>query len=330
MYNSPNTIKKYINDIHKGHGNYIMLHLSDNERFGIESKTLNQTTHNAKKVGNVYYNQKTHLAFLSKDQLKDLINYGKRKHVEVIPEIDLPGHAQAMLQLLSKVNPKLVKKVENSPQEMFYQRKATLSLSKQIIREYMSYLKHNDYFSIGADELAINGHDDDKAIMHYLNSMDTYINHHGLKMMAWNDSFRKYDLNRYHKNILINYWSLSGDVTDPGAYKDHVKNRATLPELNRDGFKTINCNSYFTYIVADPKNLTSQSYRYWRHELHNWNSKIWNEDHTKQLNNGKGHQNNIGVSLSFWGESPNPYSGSQFYKKSYPYVQYFFKRFKAY
>ncbi|WP_054656967.1 hypothetical protein [Apilactobacillus ozensis] len=66
VYHSPDYIKKYINDIHDHGGNYILLHLNDNERFGVESSTLGQTVDNAKIVGNTYYNRDTNLAFYLK------------------------------------------------------------------------------------------------------------------------------------------------------------------------------------------------------------------------------------------------------------------------
>lgn len=63
-------------------------------------------------------------------------------------------------------------------------------------------------------------------VVNYINKMDDYINSHGLNMMMWNDSFHKSVINKYNKNILINYWSLSGEVSDKDEY-----NKMSIYEL---------------------------------------------------------------------------------------------------
>ncbi|MCK8624005.1 family 20 glycosylhydrolase [Apilactobacillus sp. M161] len=329
VYHSPDYIKKYINDIHNSGGNYILLHLNDNERFGVESETLDQTVNNARKVNDTYYNPKTNLAFLSKNQLLDIINYGYTHRVQVIPEIDVPGHAQSIFKLLSytKNGKNLVDKIKNTNgyNEMYYQKEETVDFSKKLIHEYLGMLPKNSYFSIGGDEISVDNHENEKNVAKYINKMDNYINYYGLNMMMWNDSFHKSVINKYNKNILINYWSLSGEVSDKDEYNNNVRLRATMPELNHAGFKTINCNNYYTYIILDKSSFTKNSFNTWKKELQRWNPEIWNDEHNKELDKSK---NNIGASISVWGETNGQYNDAKTYESFSPFVKIFLNKFK--
>lgn len=331
VYYSTDKIKQYINLLSENKATYLQLHLNDNENFGIENSTLNQTVDNSTKKGDVYYNKKTHLPFLSKDQLLDVIQYGYEKGIQVVPEIDLPGHAQSLFKLLSytKNGNKLVKRLRNADgyNEMFYGKKETINLSKKILSEYVGMMPKGFYFSVGADEITINNRKDQNAAVKYINSIDDYINSKGLKLEMWNDSFHKAVLKKYHKNILINYWSLSGDVSDKEDYEANIKLRATLPQLNAAGFKTINYNSYYLYIITDPLSFTKSSIKEWREDIDKWKMNMWNDESLKQKTNSK---NNIGTSLSIWGEYPNKYDGNSTYKNTEYFVKYFLKKARNY
>ncbi|MHA8138486.1 family 20 glycosylhydrolase [Lactobacillaceae bacterium Scapto_B20] len=324
VYNSPKLIEKYILAVQKGHGNYIQLHLTDNQRFGVENETLGQTLHNAYKKGDTYYNKETHKAFLSKRQLAEIVQYGLRHHVEVIPEIDVPGHSKAMIKLLetSSIYKHQIKSLLSFDDEMYYQKPETLKIAKKIIGEYTSLVPKGNYISTGGDEIAINTNADNLAIVKFDNALNRFLNQRGLKMALWNDSIRKAVLSKYDKNILINFWSLSGQTTDIDDYKANIKYRATLPEINKAGLKTIDCNDYFTYIIADPTSYGKSNLLEWENDLKKWQPSMWNEDSYKYKTTSK---NNIGTSISIWSETPRKYNGKQTYDQSIVFVRKFFK-----
>lgn len=325
-YYSTSTIKKYIDLLKKDHGTYLQLHLNDNERYGVESSTLGQTTKNATLKDGVYYNNKTHLAFLSKNQLLDVIQYGYTHGIEVIPEIDLPGHAQSIFKLLSYTSEgkKLVKELENKDgyNEMYYNKQATIDFSKKLLSEYVGMLPSGYHIIVGADEITISDKSDQEAVVKYINAIDDYVNANHLKLEMWNDSFHKAVLSKYHKDILINYWSLTGEVSSSKDRKDNIRMRATLPELNKAGFKTINYNSYYLYMITDPTSFTNESKKIWTSEFKKWKMNMWNDESTKDITKSA---NNIGAAISIWGEYPNQYTGDQTYNKTYYYVDTFLK-----
>ncbi|MCU4174219.1 beta-N-acetylhexosaminidase [Carboxylicivirga sp. N1Y90] len=74
--------------------NKLHLHLTDNNAWRIEIKAFPKLT----SVG-TYYEDYPELSdkFYTQDDLKEIVRYASKRNIEVIPEIDLPGHAIALL-----------------------------------------------------------------------------------------------------------------------------------------------------------------------------------------------------------------------------------------
>ncbi|TPR21867.1 hypothetical protein DY102_02945 [Apilactobacillus timberlakei] len=316
-----NTIKKYINEVHKYKGNYLTLHLTDNENFAVESNTLHQNVSNAYYKSGIYYNKKNNLPFLSKEQLKNIISYGYNKHIEIIPEIDVPGHEQGIFNLL-KINgeDRLYKQVVRSDgyNEMDYSNAKTIALSKQIIGEYLSLINPHNHISIGGDEITVSNNKQENQIVKYINDMDNYVNQHNIKMIMWNDAFHKKVINQYNKNILIDYWSYSGQRSNQEQSSQNMALRATMPELNKAGFQTINCNFYYLYLIANEKIFNQHNMKFWKNSLKQWNPQIWNNNDTNHLDKSK---NNIGMQLSIWNDDSYNISNLDLYNNLKTYVK---------
>jgi hexosaminidase len=45
---------------------------------------------------------KTYGGFYTQEDIKDVVAYAKARFIEVIPEVDVPGHSMAMLACLSQ------------------------------------------------------------------------------------------------------------------------------------------------------------------------------------------------------------------------------------
>lgn len=105
---SKEVIKRYIVQMSKYKMNVLHLHLTDNQGWRIEIKGLPKlTTIGAWRVPRTGYwrNQKapepaeqaTAGGYYTQDDIKELVAYGQRHFVELVPEIDVPGHALAMI-----------------------------------------------------------------------------------------------------------------------------------------------------------------------------------------------------------------------------------------
>lgn len=101
-------VKQYIDNMVKYKYNMFHWHLTDDEGWRIEIKSLPKLT----KVGAWRPEQtgwfgnfsqpasdapKTYGGFYTQEEIKDVIRYAKERFVQVMPEIDIPGHSSAIL-----------------------------------------------------------------------------------------------------------------------------------------------------------------------------------------------------------------------------------------
>jgi len=99
-------VKAFIDDMAKYKYNTLHFHLTDDQGWRIEIKSLPKLTQvgawNVKKTGRFNYfsspaddEPRDYGGFYTQEDLKELIKYGKEKFVEIVPEIDIPGHSLA-------------------------------------------------------------------------------------------------------------------------------------------------------------------------------------------------------------------------------------------
>lgn len=99
-------VKQYIDNMVRYKYNLLHLHLTDDEGWRIEIKGLPKLTEvgawNVKKVG--YFGTfspptpdepRTYGGFYTQEDLKELVQYAKDRFVNILPEIDVPGHSLA-------------------------------------------------------------------------------------------------------------------------------------------------------------------------------------------------------------------------------------------
>lgn len=99
-------VKQYIDAMVRYKYNMLHWHLTDDEGWRIEIKSLPKLTETGawrvEKVGNfgefspaLHDEPKTYGGFYTQDQIRDIVNYAAERFVQVIPEIDVPGHSLA-------------------------------------------------------------------------------------------------------------------------------------------------------------------------------------------------------------------------------------------
>ena len=98
------SVKVYIDMLAMHNMNQFHFHLSEDQGWRIEIKKYPELTEiGAYRSGTVIghngnlYDTIRHGGFYTQDQLRDLIQYAAERHINIIPEIDLPGHMQAAL-----------------------------------------------------------------------------------------------------------------------------------------------------------------------------------------------------------------------------------------
>lgn len=101
-------IRHFIDDMVKYKFNMLHLHLADDEGWRMEIKSLPKLTSvgawRPNKTGPFGYmtkptaeDKKDYGGFYTQEQLKDLVAYAKERFVEIMPEIDVPGHSMAFI-----------------------------------------------------------------------------------------------------------------------------------------------------------------------------------------------------------------------------------------
>ncbi|QDO95740.1 beta-N-acetylhexosaminidase [Formosa sediminum] len=98
-------IKQFIDLIAVHKMNIFHWHLTEDQGWRIEIKKYPKLTEvgawrNGTEIGRTPGTKSDnikHGGFYSQDQIKDIINYAKKKHITIIPEIDMPGHNGAAI-----------------------------------------------------------------------------------------------------------------------------------------------------------------------------------------------------------------------------------------
>jgi hexosaminidase len=101
-------VKQFIDEMVKFKFNLLHLHLTDDQGWRIEIKSLPNLTKvgawRAPRVGkwNTFPRPtadepKTYGGFFSQEDMKEIISYAKERFVDILPEIDVPGHSMAAI-----------------------------------------------------------------------------------------------------------------------------------------------------------------------------------------------------------------------------------------
>ena len=101
-------VKQYIDQMVRFKFNLLHMHLTDDEGWRIQIKSLPRLTtvgaYNVKKVGQFGMfsaptpdEPRTYGGFYTQDNIKELVQYGKDRFLNIMPEIDVPGHSLAAI-----------------------------------------------------------------------------------------------------------------------------------------------------------------------------------------------------------------------------------------
>jgi hexosaminidase len=101
-------VKQYINEMARYKFNLLHWHLTDDEGWRIEIKSLPRLTQvgawNVKRTGTFGNFKKptddeprNYGGFYTQEEIKEVVAYAKERHVNVLPEIEMPGHSLAII-----------------------------------------------------------------------------------------------------------------------------------------------------------------------------------------------------------------------------------------
>ncbi|MGD0046950.1 MAG: family 20 glycosylhydrolase [Bryobacteraceae bacterium] len=230
-------LERHIKDLAYLKLNYLHLHLSDNQEFMLESSSHPEI------VAWQHY---------SKAEMTDLIELAREYHVTIVPEIDVPAHAQAILT----PHPDLA--LPGSPDKVDLGNPASYALIEDLLNEYLP-LFPAPFWHTGTDEyLAFGDYSKYPQLLTYArqlygpnavyqdiyigfaNWVDGIVKAHGKQLRAWNDLVGVVgNVETPNPDIVLEMWWPN-----------------VLPQdLLAEGHTIINCEAATTYFPVDPNNL---------------------------------------------------------------------------
>jgi hexosaminidase len=230
--------------------NVLHLHLSDDQRWGIESTT--------------------HPEIVSPQALSDrdvhtILAVAARYHVTVVPEIDMPGHMGALLAKHPELELKLATLVNPPPtpesRKLDITSSAALATARELLGEYMS-LFPGPYWDVGADEYLSPADEPaypqleafararygptataKDAILGFVNWVDAIAHEHGKRLWAWHDELGSGAAVRANADILANWWVDLSPLSEPRP--------PTPAQLLAAGNQILNTGWFPTYYTED-------------------------------------------------------------------------------
>lgn len=249
-YFSPDWFKEQIRRMSYVKLNELQYHFSENEGFRLES---------------TQYPQLMSKQYITKAQLRDIISYAQRYHVEIVPALDVPGHMKAVLshfpqfrashtpegqKILNYADPKamaFIKSLISEYAPMFPSSKwhlggdevfnldSTLDQMGQHFPQLLAYARKHAQAKNRATIL--------DGYTYFLNQINTHLRSLGkTDIRAWNDAlYWDGTTESLDSRITITYWSA------------WFKTWQSVKEVRRHGHKIINFNGdYLYYTLTTP------------------------------------------------------------------------------
>ena len=211
---SKDFVKKYIDYLAMYKMNTFHWHLTDDQGWRIEIKKYPKLTEvGAWRKGSMvgHYNENTydnerHGGFYTQEDIKEIVAYAQNRHITIVPEIEMPGHALAALASYPEYScsggPFEVAKQWGVLEDVFCPKEETFTFLENILAEVIP-LFPSEYIHIGGDEcpktrwkncpncqklIKEKGLKDQHELQSYfIQRIEKFINSKGKKIIGWDE-----------------------------------------------------------------------------------------------------------------------------------------------
>lgn len=216
----PEFIKKYIDLMARHKMNTFHWHLTDDQGWRIEIKKypkLQEVAAHRKETAvgyattatrsTVSYDGKPYGGFYTQSEVNDIVQYATQRHVTIIPEIELPGHAQAALTAYPNLGctggPYAVATTWGVFEDVFCAGKEETFTFLQDVFDEVLPLFPGKYIHIGGDECpksrwracphcqkrikTENLNDEHELQSYFIQRMEKYLNSKGKQIIGWDE-----------------------------------------------------------------------------------------------------------------------------------------------
>ncbi len=226
-YQEVSEIKRFIKIMSELKMNVFHWHLSEDQGWRIEIEKYPELKKAAvRKFSNFGKTRedKPYGIYYTKEQIKEVVEYAAEHFVDVVPEIDIPGHTSALLSVF----PELTcsgKAVEVKTHQGIFEdvicpaKEKSVQVLKDIFNELCELFPFNIYH-LGGDEVKdkhwsecpdckrkmeelkiTSFHDYEN---YFLTVISDYLAEKGKRCIVWNDAAKGKGLNK--KNVIVQYW----------------------------------------------------------------------------------------------------------------------------
>ena len=260
-YFSVAEIEGIIDQLAANHYTHLQLAFGNNgfrfllDEMPVGSYTSDQVKTALKNGNNTYSNSKGAVSsFLSESDMDKIIEHATTKGISIIPMLNTPGHMDAMVSAMSEL------KVGSSrtSTEMSLTDDAQVSFVEALQQKYINYFAAHGskYYNLAADEYAFSALSDSEytAFATYVNAIAKMVKGAGMTPMCYNDGINysgKTTSVPFDTAILVCYWAQDA-------------NYASVTDLSNAGFKIINNNDAWYYVLDDYLNFWAKPQ--WRYE----------------------------------------------------------------
>ena len=211
-------VKRYIDIMAAYKLNTFHWHLTDDQGWRIEIKKYPRLTQIASMraqtvIGNYrdrtpqQFDNTPHGGFYTQDQIRDVIKYADARFITIVPEIEMPGHAQAALAAFPELScdPKLNYKVAETWgvfNDIYCPSEKTFAFLQDVLTEVID-LFPGKYIHIGGDEAPktvwknskfcqdlikkLNLKDEHGLQSYFIQRMEKFVNSKGRRIIGWDE-----------------------------------------------------------------------------------------------------------------------------------------------
>lgn len=244
-----NVLKRNLDAMASVKLNVFHWHLTDDQGFRIESKTRPKL-HELGSDG-LYYTQ---------EQIKEVVTYAGNLGIRVVPEVDVPGHATAIVTAFPEIGSKdTIFTIERNSGIFDATLDPTNEKTYEILADLfgeMAVLFPDEYFHIGGDENEGKHWDENEDIQAFMkekglktnHDLQTYFNirlqkilaENGKKLMGWEEIMT----DKMPTSALIHSWRGVNEGTEGGS---------SLEIAAKLGFNTVLSNGYYIDLMQPVK-----------------------------------------------------------------------------
>lgn len=212
-------VKKYIDLMSQYKFNQFHWHLTDDQGWRIEIKKYPKLTEIGSKrpeshegvYSTVFKGDGRPVeGFYTQDEIREVVAYAKARYINVIPEIELPGHASAALAAYPNLGEGCktdykyeVKKTWGIFKEVFCPTEQTFKFLEDVLDETIKLFPDSPYIHIGGDEVLKdfwkesafvqelkakeNLKDEHEVQSYFVRRMERFVNSKGKKIIGWDE-----------------------------------------------------------------------------------------------------------------------------------------------